>query len=145
MFFGLMNSPATFQMMMNDIFKELIDEGVVTIYMDDILIFGGQTWEQHHKIVVRVLNILRKHCLYLKAEKCTFEELMVEYLGLILSEDHMEMDPVKVAGVQHWPTPRNVTKVQSFIGFINFYRRFIQDFSHVAKPLHQLTKKGKEW
>src|SRR5882724_1660827 len=145
MFFGLMNSPATFQTMMNDIFKELIDEGVVTIYMDDILIFGGQTREQHHEIVVRVLNILRKHCLYLKAEKCTFEQPMVEYLGLILSEGHMEMDTVKVAGIRDWPTPRNVTEVQSFIGFVNFYRRFVQDFSHVAKPLHQLTKKGEEW
>src|SRR5882724_5137974 len=68
MFFSLTNSPATFQTMMNDIFKELIDEGVVTIYMDNILIFGGQTREQHHQIVVRVLDILHKHCLYLKAE-----------------------------------------------------------------------------
>src|SRR5882724_10415963 len=145
MFFGLMNSPATFQTMMNDIFKELINEGVVTIYMDDILIFGGQTREQHHGIVVRVLNILRKHRLYLKAEKCTFEQPTVEYLGLILSEGCMEMDPVKVAGVRDWPTHRNVTEVQSFVRFINFYRCFVQDFSHVAKPLHQLTKKGKEW
>ena len=70
---------------------------------------------------------------------------MVEYLSLILSEGRMEMDPVKVAGVRDWPTPRNVTEVQSFIGFVNFYRRFVQDFSHVAKPLHQLTKKGEEW
>src|SRR5882724_10476533 len=68
MFFRLTNSLATFQMMINDLFKELIDKGVVTIYMDDILIFGGQTQEQHHGIVVRVLNILHKHCLYLKVE-----------------------------------------------------------------------------
>src|SRR5882724_12354657 len=129
MFFGLMNSPATFQMMMNDIFKELINEGVVTIYMDDILIFGGQTGEQHHEIVVRVLDILRKHRLYIKAEKCTFEQPTVKYLGLILLEGRIEMDPVKVAGVRNWPTPRNVTEVQSFIGFVNFYRCFIQDFS----------------
>src|SRR5882724_3554226 len=122
MFFGLMNSPATFQTMMNDIFKELIDEGVVTIYMDDILIFSGQTREQHHEIVVRVLDVLHKHRLYLKAEKCTFEQPMVEYLSLVLSEGRMEMDPVKVAGVQDWPTPRNVTEVQSFVGFVNFYR-----------------------
>src|SRR5882724_8975597 len=95
MFFGLMNSPTTFQSMMNDIFKELIDEGIVTIYMDDILIFGGQTKEQHHEVVVQVLDILCKHHLYLKAEKCTFEQPMVEYLGLILLEGHVEMDPVK--------------------------------------------------
>ena len=84
--------------MMNDIFKELIDKGVVTIYMDDILI-GSQTKEQHHEIVVWVLDILCKHCLYLKVEKCTFEQPMVEYLSLILSEGHIEMDLVKVTGV----------------------------------------------
>src|SRR5467141_2215767 len=145
MFFGLTNSPATFQMMMNDIFRELIDEGVVVIYMDNILIFGGQTKEEHHAIVVRVLDILRRHRLYLKAEKCMFGQPTVEYLGLILSEGRVEMDPVKVAGVRDWPTPRNITEVQSFVGFVNFYRRFIQDFSHLAKPLHQLTKKGEAW
>src|SRR5882672_10339140 len=145
MFFGLTNSPATFQMMMNDIFQELIDEGVVVIYMDDILIFSGRTKEEHHAIVVRVLDILCRHRLYLKAEKCTFGQPMVEYLGLILLEGRVEMDPVKVAGIRDWPTPRNVTEVQSFIGFVNFYQRFIQDFSHVAKPLHQLTKKGEAW
>src|SRR5882724_5731494 len=128
MFFGLMNSPATFQMMMND-----------------ILIFSSQTKEQHHKIIVQVLDILCKHHLYLKVEKCTFEQPMVKYLSLILSEGHMEMDPVKVAGVRDWLTPRNVTEVQSFVGFVNFYRHFVQDFLHVAKPLHQHTKKGEEW
>src|SRR5882672_4269433 len=69
----------------------------------------------------------------------------VEYLSLILSEGCIEMDPVKVAGVQDWLTPRNVTEVQLFVGFVNFYWQFIQDFSHVAKPLHQLTKKGEAW
>src|SRR5882724_1166820 len=105
MLFGLINSPITFQMMMNDIFKELINEGVVTIYMDYILICGSQTKEQYHEIVVQVLNILHKHHLYLKVEKCTFEQPPVEYLGLILSEGHIEMDLVKVAGVQVWLTP----------------------------------------
>ena len=70
---------------------------------------------------------------------------MVEYLSLILSEGHIEIDPIKVAGVCDWTTPRNVTEVQSFVGFVNFYQCFIQDFSHVAKPLHLLTKKGEAW
>jgi len=83
--------------------------------------------------------------LYLKAEKCTFGQPTVEYLGLILSEGRVEMDPVKVAGIRNGPTPRNVTEVQLFIGFVNFYWQFIQDFSHIAKPLHQLTKKGEAW
>ena len=121
MFFGLTNSLAIFQMMMNDIFKDLINEGVMTIYMDDILIFSSQMKEQHHTIVVKVLDILQKHRLYLKAEKCIFEQPRVEYLGLILSEGCIEMDPVKVTGIQDWLTPQNVTEVQSFIGFVNLY------------------------
>ena len=70
---------------------------------------------------------------------------MVEYLGLVLSEGCIEMDPIKIAGIQDWPTPKNVTEVQSFMGFVNFYRRFIPDFSHVAGPLHRLTKKEEPW
>ena len=113
--------------------------------MDDILIFSGQTKEPHHTIVVQVLDILHKHQLYLKAKKYTFRQSMVEYLSLILLEGHVEMDPFKVASVCDWPTSRNVTEVQSFLRFINFYKHFIQDFSHMAKPLHLLTKKGEAW
>src|SRR5882672_4185509 len=119
MFFGLTNSPAMFQTMMINIFKELINEGVVVIYMDDILIFGSQTKEEHHAIIVWVLDILHKHQLYLKAKKCTFRQPMVEYLGLILLEGRMEMEPVKVASI--CLTPRNITEVQLFIRFFNFY------------------------
>jgi len=144
MFFGLTNSPATFQTMMNDLFKELIDEGCVIIYMDDILIFT-ETLEEHHRIVKRVLKILAKSKLYLKAEKCSFEQTKIEYLGLIISAGQIEMDPVKVEGVSAWPTPSNVKEVQSFLGFVNFYRRFIKDFSDIAKPLHELTRKDSAW
>ena len=70
---------------------------------------------------------------------------MVEYLGLVLSEGWVEMDPIKIAGVRDWLTPKNVTEVQSFVGFVNFYRRFIPEFSHVASPLHCLTKKAEPW
>src|SRR5882672_8458885 len=113
--------------------------------MDNIIIFDGQTKEEHHAIIVWVLDILPKHQLYLKAEKCTFGKHMVEYLSLILLKGCIEMDPVKGACIRDWLTLRNITKVQSFIRFVNFYRRFIKDFLHVAKPLHQLTKKGDAW
>jgi hypothetical protein len=144
MFFGLTNSPATFQTMMNNLFKELIDEGVVIVYMDDILIFT-ETLEEHWKIVRRVLEILRKNNLFLKAEKCEFEKEKIEYLGLIISQGKIEMDPVKVEGVSKWPEPNTVTEVQSFLGFVNFYRRFIQDFADIARPLHNLTRKESPW
>ena len=70
---------------------------------------------------------------------------MIEYISLILLESHIEMDPIKVAGVHDWPTLRNMTEVQSFVGFVDFYQHFIQDFSHVANPLDLLTKKGEVW
>src|SRR5215813_8420998 len=144
MFFGLTNSPATFQTMMNDIFRDLIADGVVCVYLDDILIFT-KTLEEHHQVTRRVLERLQEHKLFLKPEKCEFEKTSIEYLGLIVSQGHMSMDPVKVAGVKDWPAPTNKKEVQSFVGFINFYRRFIKDFSHHARPLFDLTKKDVTW
>jgi len=144
MFFGLTNSPATFQSMMNDIFRDLISDGVVCVYLDDILIFTS-TIEEHRRITELVLERLRKHKLYLKPEKCEFEKEKIEYLGLVISRDKVEMDPVKIAGVMDWPAPKNKKEVQSFLGFVNFYRRFIQDFSHHARPLFDTTKKEVPW
>ena len=144
MFFSLTNSPVTFQTMMNNICKDLIDEGYVAVYMDDILVYTRMI-EHHQEVVTRVLDVLQTHQLYLKVEKCTFECTTVEYLGLILSEGWVEMDPVKIAGVRDWPTPKNITEVQSFVGFVNFYHRFIPEFSHVAGPLHCLTNRAEPW
>src|SRR6266702_1907045 len=144
MFFGLTNSPATFQTMMDDIFKELITDGVVVVYLDDILIFT-ETIEEHRKVTRRVLELLEKHRLYLRPDKCEFERTMVEHLGVIISDNSVAMDPVKIAGVAEWPEPTNKKEVQSFLGFTNFYRRFIQDFSDHARPLFDLTKKDEKW
>ena len=131
MFFGLTNSPATFQTMMDDIFEELITDGVVVVYLDDILIFT-ETIEEHRKVTRRVLELLENNKLYLRPDKCEFERTTVEYLGVIISHNSVAMDPVKVAGVAEWPEPTNKKEVQSFLGFTNFYRRFIQDFSQHA-------------
>ncbi|GLB39299.1 putative retrotransposable element tf2 155 kda protein type 1-like [Lyophyllum shimeji] len=144
MFFRLTNSPATFQTMMNDIFRDLIAQRVVCVYLDDILIYT-KTLEEHRRITRIVLDRLREHCLFLKPEKCEFERTEVEYLGLIISHGTASMDPVKVAGVAEWPVPRNKKEVQSFLGFTNFYRRFIRDFSHHARPLFDLTAKDVAW
>ena len=144
MFFGLMNSPATFQAMMNEIFRDLIDDGKVVVYMDDILVFTN-TLDEHQQIVRQVLQRLQDHDLFLKPEKCEFERDSIEYLGLVISHDKLEMDPVKVAGVAEWPTPQKVKDVQAFLGFSNFYRRFIKDYSKIARPLFDLTKKDMPW
>src|ERR1700759_4919160 len=140
MFFGLTNSPATFQTMMNEIFQDLISERVVAIYMDDILIYT-KTKEEHDRVTRLVLERLREHKLYLKAKKCEFCKTKVEYLGMIISENSVEMDPTKVAGVRDWPVPTNIKEVQSFLGFANFYHRFIKDFVKIARPMFDVTKK----
>jgi hypothetical protein len=140
MYFGLTNSPATFQTMMNKIFQDLITEGVVSMYLDDILIFTNSL-EEHQRITCLVLDRMREHKLYLWPEKCKFEKVRIEYLSVIISHNKVEMDPVKIAGVADWPTPSNKKEVQSFVGFVNFYRRFIPGFSHHARALFDLTMK----
>lgn len=134
MFFGLTNSPATFQAMMNHIFVDLIVTGKVRIYLDDILI-GILTMEEHRKLVKEVLKRLRDNDLDLNPEKCLFEKTRVPYLGVILSHNKVEMDPAKVKAIIDWPTPTNASHVRKFRGFANFYRRFIKDFGKTCHPL----------
>jgi len=99
MFFRITNSPATFQTMMNDIFWNLIAEGIVVVYLDDILIFT-KTEEKHAQVVRRVLQVLKENKLFFHSEKCEFYKQRIEYLGLVISENKVSMDLVKVAGVR---------------------------------------------
>ena len=140
MFFGLCNSPATFQRMMNHILWSEITEGWCKVYMDDVLICAITIKELIFK-TLRVLAIIEENDLFLKPEKCEFEKLKVEYLGFVISQNLIEMDPKKLAGISDWPAPKNLRQVRSFLGFGNFYRRFIERFSHIVRPLTALTKK----
>jgi len=144
MFFRMTNSPTTFQTMMNDIFRTIIVEEVVVVYLDDILIFTKME-EEHERAVWRVLEILTEHKLFLRLEKCKFHWKQIKYLRLVISENKVAMDPVKVTGVREWPIPENQTNIQAFIGFVNFYRHFIQDFSTIARPLFDLTRSNQAW
>ena len=144
MYFGLVNSPATFQTMMNHILRPLIDQGHVIVYMDDILIFTDTVEEGRH-ITKEVLRLLAENDLFLKPEKCFFELRELEYLGMIVSADGVKMDKGKVDGIMSWPIPTKVKELQSFLGFANFYRRFIKGFSEITRPLHRLTKKDTPW
>lgn len=139
--FGLTNAPAVFQHMANDVFREFLDIFVI-IYLDDILIFS-KTLEEHHIHVRQVLEKLRMHGLYAKMEKCSFHQDTVEFLGYVISPSGISMDPSKVKTVVEWRQPTNVKDVRSFLGFANFYRRFIKDYSKVALPLTELTKKDR--
>src|SRR5260370_40589287 len=106
--------------------------------MDDILVYSC-TLSNHQWIIRQVLTTLQKQRLFLKPEKCKFEQKEVEYLRLVISKDHVAMDPTQVCGVMEWPTPTKVKEVQSFLGFVNFYWKFIHDFSDIAHPLYALT------
>ncbi|SJK99901.1 uncharacterized protein ARMOST_03212 [Armillaria ostoyae] len=128
---------------MNDIFKDLISEEKVMIYLDNILIFTKDL-NEHRRIVRRVLQRLRENKLFLKAEKCKFKVLKTEYLGVIISEGQVQMDPIKLAGIAEWPTPMKKKELQSFLGFTNFYRKFIKNYSKVVRALTQLTGNA-EW
>ena len=121
MFFGLTNLPATFQALMNSVFSDLIVKGLVTVYLDDILIFTP-TLEEHCIVVCEVLQRLQDNDLYLRPEKCEFERDSIEYLGLIISKGRVCMDPAKVCAVAEWAIPKNLWEVRAFVGFANFYR-----------------------
>ena len=107
MFFGLQNSPTMFQAMMDDYFRDMIDKEWIAIYMDDILIHA-RTKEDLEKKTKQVLEQLKEHDLYLKPEKCKFEQTEVEFLGMIISENTIRMDPIKLAGIRDWPSPTTV-------------------------------------
>ena len=149
MFFGLTNSLATFQAMMDQKLQPWGDKWALedikgSWYMDDVLV-ASKDKEKHQQATHELLDILEAHNLFLKLEKCIWEQPHVDYLGLILEEGVTCMDLAKVAGIANWPTLTSVKQVRSFLGFCNFYQPFIYQFSHIAKPLNELTRKDTPW
>ena len=136
--FGLCNAPSTFQTYINNALQDILDE-YCTAYLDDILVFS-QTLIEHRKHVRSVLTRMRKAGLYADIDKCEFHVQETKYLGMIVSTDGLKMDPKKVDTILNWPAPQNLKDVQSFLGFCNFYRRFILKFSQIVMPLTALTK-----
>ncbi|CEL55040.1 hypothetical protein RSOLAG1IB_01048 [Rhizoctonia solani AG-1 IB] len=137
--FGLSGAPGAFQAMMNEVFQDLLDVTVI-IYLDDILIFS-QNPADHEKHVKEVLRRLQDMQLFCKGSKCEFHQTTMEYLGIIVSDKGFSLDKLKIQAVQEWPTPTTVKQVQSFLGFANFVRRFVANFSQIARPLHNLVKR----
>jgi hypothetical protein len=124
MTFWLCNTPATFETFMNKIFKDMIEDGHVIVYLDDILIFSDDLDHLEH-LTREVLSHLEQYGLYLKPEKCIFMQTSIEYLGIIITDGQVRMDPAKLAGITGWLTPQTVKQVQALLGFCNFYRQFI--------------------
>ena len=142
--FGLANAPSTFQRYINWILREYLDE-FVSAYVDDILIFTEGSRRLHRQQVQKVLDRLSEAGLHLDIDKCEFETKTTKYLGFIIAEGQIRMDPQKVKAISDWQSPETVKGVQAFLGFANFYRRFIKDFSNIAAPLTRLSKKDVEF
>jgi len=143
--FGLTNAPSTFQDMMNHVLSDMLDVGVLA-YMDDILVYTN-TEEGHDQTVKEVLKRLQSNGLAVSPEKCVWKATEVEFLGYVIGRNGIRMSEDKVKSELEWKIPRSLTEIQSFLGFSNFYRRFILNYSRIAKPLTELTKKenGREW
>ncbi|CEL53147.1 hypothetical protein RSOLAG1IB_11279 [Rhizoctonia solani AG-1 IB] len=141
--FGLSGAPGTFQAMMNKVFQDLLDVSVI-IYLDDILIFSSNP-DEHKSHVKEVLKQLMEMQLFCKGSKCEFHQTTVEYLGIIVSDKGFSLDKLKIQAVKEWPTPTTARQVQSFLGFVNFVRCFVANFSQIACPLHNLVKKEVKW
>jgi hypothetical protein len=137
MSFGLCNAPENFMCVMNDVFSPFIDDFVI-VYLDDILIFCG-TWDEHVRHVKKVLYTFQREKLYVKLSKCEFGKTTLVYLGHIVGGGQLKIDPSKIDVILNWPEPKSVTEIRSFLGAVQYWRRFISNFSFIEDPLHALT------
>ena len=152
MTFGLCNAPSTFQTMMDAIFIVYIRRGDTNCFIDDVGIGiksdpTGQLTDEEFaiKVTKEILEVFRKHNLSLKPEKCLFLQKEIPYLGYIISGEGIRPDPVKLSGIKDWPVPKSVSETRSYLGMVGYYRRFVKDFSKIARPLNDLLRKEATW
>jgi len=128
MFFRMINLPAIFQAIMNEILRDLINEEKVAVFVDDMLV-GIETEEEYDKIVEEILRRLEENDLYIKLEKCVWKVRKIGFLGVVIEPKGIEIEEEKVNRVLSWPEPKNVKDIRKFLGLANYYRRFIKDFA----------------
>ena len=138
--FGLTNAPAAFMDLMNRVFRPYLDQFII-VFIDDILIYSKNE-EEHAEHLRIALQTLREHGLYAKREKCDFWMTKVKFLGHVVSEEGISVDPSKIEAVLNWERPKNVSEIRSFLGLAGYYRRFVENFSKIASPLTKLTRKN---
>jgi hypothetical protein len=138
--FGLTNAPATFMCLMNNVLNKFLDKFVL-VFIDDILIYSKNR-KEHEDHLRLVLQVLREHQLYVKFSKCEFFQKQIHYLGHVLSEEGVEVDPDKIRSIMEWPTPKDFLDIRSFMGLAGYYRRCIKGFSKIGCPITALQKKG---
>jgi len=129
---------------MNDLFQDLINQGDMVIFIDDILV-ATDIKKRHNELVKEVIKRLEENDLFVKPEKCKWKVRGVEFLGVVIGPKGVEMQKEKIEKVLNWPVPRNIKEVQKFLGLANYYRRFIKDFARIAAPLHVLVRKEQKW
>jgi len=139
-FFGMTNSLATFQAMINEILRDLVNKSKIAAFIDNILV-ETEIEKGHDEIIEEVLRRLEENDLYMKLEKCMWKVRKIGFLGVIIGPNGIEMEKEKVDGVLSWPEPKNMKDVRKFLGLANYYKRFIKDFTQVARPINVLTKK----
>jgi len=127
-FFRMINLPATFQTMMDEILRDLVNKDKVAAFVDDVLV-ETKTEERHDEIFEEVLRRLEENNLYVKPEKCVWKVRKIDFLEVIIGPNGIEIEKEKVDGVLSWPEPKNVKDIQKFLGLTNYYRRFIKDFT----------------
>ena len=140
MFFGLTNSLAMFQVMMNNLLRDLVVEEKVAVFIDDVMV-ETETEEGYDEIVEEVLRRLKDNDLFVKPEKCVQKVREVGFLGVIIGKDKVRIEREKVQGVVEWPVPKSVKNVQKLLGLANYYRQFVKDFAKIARLLHEMTRK----
>jgi hypothetical protein len=138
--FGLSNEPVVFMCLMNGVFRDYLDK-FVDVFLDGILIYS-KFEEENEKHLRMVLQVLREHHLYEKLRKCSFYQRHIHYLGHIISEEGIVVDPTEIKSIEEWKTPINVAKVRSFMGLERYYRSFIEIFSNIVHPITSLQKKS---
>lgn len=138
--FGLTNAPSTFQRLMNQVFKPYLRKFIL-VFFDDILVYSP-TNDLHLEHLKLTLKTLRKHQLFVKKSKCQFFRNSIEYLGHIISQKGVSADPSKTQAMTEWPIPKNLKGLRGFLGLTGYYRRFIQGYGTIARPLTQLLKKN---
>ena len=144
MFFGLTNSPAMFQAMMNDLLRDLVVEEKVVVFIDDVMIVI-ETEKGHNEIVKEVLRRLEENDLFVKPEKYTWKVREVGFLGVIIREGRVRIKKEKVQGVIEWLVLKSIKDVQKFLRLANYYRRFVKDFAKIARLLHEMMRKENKW
>ena len=138
--FGLTNAPAAFMDLMNRVCRLMLDRSVI-VFINDILVYS-KTQEEHEEHLREVLETLRRESLYAKFSKCEFWLREVQFLGHLINQNGISVDPAKVEAVMRWEVPKSPSEIRSFLGLAGYYRRFIQDFSKIAIPLTRLTRKA---